>query len=198
MLRFLSPGSCIPHPPGHRLRRPRRRSKKSERHLRRASMLRLLSPGSCIPHPPGHRLRRPRRRSKKSKRHRRRSSMLRLLSPGLHRLLLPSHRYRRLLRLNNRTSRRAVKNMSPQKVSLPPSHDRWVRSPFISVSVPSGGDTSGPRGFNAMIKSWHQRLLGDPDGKLLELVTPGTWPSKAHSLFSMGSFGVSSRLARPV
>ena len=44
-------------------------------------------------------------------------------------------RHRRLLRLNNRTSRRAVKNMSPQKVSLPQSHDRSVRSPFISVSV---------------------------------------------------------------
>jgi hypothetical protein len=114
-------------------------------------MLRLLSPGSCIPHPPGHRLRRPRRRSKKSKRHRRRSSMLGLLNPGLHRLLLPGHRYRRLLRLNNRTSRRAVKNMSPQKVSLPQSHDRSVRSPFISVSVLSGGDTSG-RGSNGVIK----------------------------------------------
>src|SRR5215813_239540 len=101
--------------------------------------------------------------------------MLRRLSPGLHRLLLPDHRFRRLLRLNNRTSRRAVKNMSPQKVSLPQSHDRSVRSPFISVSVLSGGDTSG-RGSNGVIKSWHQRLLGDPDGQLLELFTPGTWP----------------------
>ena len=143
-------------------------------------MLRLLSAGSCIPHPPGHRLRRPRRRSKKSKRHRRRSSMLGLLNPGLHRLLLPGHRYRRLLRLNNHTSRRAVKNMSPQKVSLPQSHDRSVRSPFIAVSVLSGGDTSG-RGSNGVIKSWHQRLLGDPDGQLLELVTPGTF---AHLMIS--------------
>ena len=58
--------------------------------------------------------------------------------------------------------------MSPQKVSLPQRHDRSVRSPFISVSVLSGGDTSG-RGPNGVIKSWHQRLLGDPDGQLLEL-----------------------------
>ena len=93
-------------------------------------MLRRLSLGLHIPHPLVQRLRRPRRRSKKSKRHRRRSSMLRRLSPGLHRLLLPDHRYRRLLRLNNRTSRRAVKNMSPQKVSLLQSHDWSVRSPF--------------------------------------------------------------------
>jgi hypothetical protein len=56
----------------------------------------------------------------------------RLLNPGLHRLLLPGHRYRRLLRLNNRTSRRAVKNISPQKVSLPQSHDRSIRSPFMA------------------------------------------------------------------
>ena len=94
-------------------------------------MFRRLSPGSYIPHPPSHRHGKPRRRSKKSKRHRRRSSMLRRLSPGLHRLLLPDHRYRKLLRLNNRTSRRAVKNMSPQKVSLLQSHDWSVRSPLV-------------------------------------------------------------------
>ena len=110
-------------------------------------MLRRLSPGLHIPHPLVQRLRRPRRRSKKSERHLQRPTMLRLLNPGLHRLLLPGHRCRRLLRLNNRTSRRAVKNMSPQRVSPPQSHDRSVRSPFISVSVPSGGDNSG-RGSN--------------------------------------------------
>ena len=102
-------------------------------------MLRLLSAKSCILHPPGHRLRRPRRPSKKSKRQRHRSSMLGLLNPGLHRLLLAGHRYRRLLRLNNRTSRRVVKNMSPQKVSLPQSHDLVGSVSFISVSVLSGG-----------------------------------------------------------
>ena len=133
-------------------------------------MLRRLNPGLHIPHPFVQRLRRPRRRSKKSKRPRRRSSMRRLLSPGLRTFLLPGHRYRRLLRLNNRTSRRAVKNMSPQKVSLPQSHDRSVRSPFISVSVLSGGDTSGPKGIK-----WGDQIVAPAFTSAIQTDIFSTW-----------------------